>query len=331
MSKPRDCVDTAPPGEKVAAHRRGRTTPAIRQEIQKSKLSLRVLAKRYGINPKTVAKWKGRATTDDLPTGPKPSRHRKLTTEEEDIIIRFREHTLLPLDDCLYALQARIPHLSRSSLHRCFQRHGISRLAESGRITDRADDRAAPPIGCILIDRSEVRSADGAHYMFNAMDAASKFVFVWMGTEGGPTEAVAFLARLAANLPFRMERVLTLATPPFVNEADEGAGFARACRERAIEHALTSTPHPWSSGRGARMERTIRESVTFASEAYLARLLQDFVHAYNFRRRLKTLRGQTPHDFICDVWRREPHRFWRDPRHPMLGLEIVPNSPPAGI
>jgi hypothetical protein len=32
------------------------------------------------------------------------------------------------LDDCLYALQATIPHLTRSSLHRCLQRHGISRL-----------------------------------------------------------------------------------------------------------------------------------------------------------------------------------------------------------
>ena len=37
-------------------------------------------------------------------------------------------HTLLPLDDCLYALQAVIPQLSRSSVHRCFQRHDIGRL-----------------------------------------------------------------------------------------------------------------------------------------------------------------------------------------------------------
>ena len=46
------------------------------------------------------------------------------------MIVAFRKHTLLPLDDCLYALQATIPHLTRSSLHRCLQRHGISRLPE---------------------------------------------------------------------------------------------------------------------------------------------------------------------------------------------------------
>lgn len=46
-------------------------------------------------------------------------------------MVAFRQHTLLPLDDCLYALQATIPHLTRSSLHRCLQRHGISWLRDN--------------------------------------------------------------------------------------------------------------------------------------------------------------------------------------------------------
>ena len=53
-----------------------------------------------------------------------------LSIEEEAVVVAFRRHTLLPLDDCLYALQATIPHLTRSSLHRCLQRHGISRLPQ---------------------------------------------------------------------------------------------------------------------------------------------------------------------------------------------------------
>jgi hypothetical protein len=48
-------------------------------------------------------------------------------SEEEAVVVAFRRHTLLPLDDCLYALQPTIPHLTRSSLYRCLQRHGISR------------------------------------------------------------------------------------------------------------------------------------------------------------------------------------------------------------
>jgi hypothetical protein len=53
-----------------------------------------------------------------------------LTAENEAVIVAFRRHTLLLLDDCHYALQSTIPHLTRSSLHRCLQRDGISRLPE---------------------------------------------------------------------------------------------------------------------------------------------------------------------------------------------------------
>ena len=106
------------------------TTEAVRRAIQHSQESLRVLAKRYGINPKTVAKWKGRGSVSDRPTGPKDAKSTVLSIEDEAIVVAFRRHTLLALDDCLYALQASIPHLTRSSLHRCLQRHGISRLPE---------------------------------------------------------------------------------------------------------------------------------------------------------------------------------------------------------
>ena len=307
-----------------------RTAVEIRHAIQQSQESLRVLSKRYGINAKTVAKWKKRNSTADLPTGPKAAPNGALSAEEQDIIIRFRQHTLLPLDDCLYALQARIPHLSRSSLHRCLQREGISRLAEIGNAEDKVDKREALPIGCLHIDRSEVRSTEGVHFLFNAMDQASKFVFVRMGTQGGALQAAAFLAELAAFLPFRIDRVLTLDAEPFASNEGQSE-FARACRERKIEHGLTSIPHAGIRGRVARMERTIHEGVTFASEAYLTDLVRDFVHAYNFRRRLKTLRGLTPHDFICAAWRHEPHRFLRDPHHEILGLEILSSSPARAI
>ena len=81
------------------------TTEAIRRAIQHSQESLRVLAKRHGINQKTVAKWKKRTSVVDLPTGPKEPKSTVLTVEEEAAIVAFRRHTLLPLDDCLYALQ----------------------------------------------------------------------------------------------------------------------------------------------------------------------------------------------------------------------------------
>ena len=63
--------------------------------------------------------------------GPKEVRSTVLSLAEDAVIVAFRKYTLLPLDDCLYALQASLPHLTRSSLHRCLQRHGISRLPDT--------------------------------------------------------------------------------------------------------------------------------------------------------------------------------------------------------
>ena len=111
-------------------HGSATTTYAVRAAIQRSQASIAELSRELGINPKTVAKWRKRQTVEDKKTGPKEPRSTVLSEDEEAMIVAFRRHTLLPLDDCLYALQPSIPHLTRSSLHRCLQRHGISRLPD---------------------------------------------------------------------------------------------------------------------------------------------------------------------------------------------------------
>ena len=122
-------------------HGSATTTHAIRAAIQRSKAPLKELAARYGLNRKTVAKWRKRSFLHDAAMGPKAPRSTVLTAAEEAMAVAFRKHTLLPLDDCLYALQATIPHLTRSSLHRCLQRHGIS-----------LSDLIHPPSACCYID-----------------------------------------------------------------------------------------------------------------------------------------------------------------------------------
>ena len=111
-------------------HGSARTTAALRRTIQHSQESIASLAARYDLNAKTVAKWRKRTTVEDARMGPRQPHSTVLTAEQEAIIVAFRQRTLLALDDCLYALQASIPHLTRSGLHRCLQRHGISRLPE---------------------------------------------------------------------------------------------------------------------------------------------------------------------------------------------------------
>ncbi|MCJ2021542.1 IS481 family transposase, partial [Methylobacterium sp. E-065] len=98
--------------------------------MQLRKESVRAAAKRYGVSPTTIQKWRGRQSTVDAAMGPKEPRATFLKPEEEAIIVAFRRHTLLPLDDCLYGRQPTIPQLTRSSLHRCLEQHGISRMPD---------------------------------------------------------------------------------------------------------------------------------------------------------------------------------------------------------
>src|SRR4029077_968880 len=65
------------------------TTEAVRRAIQPSQKSPRALARHYGINQKTVAKWRKRSSIADLPTGPKEPKSTVLSVEDEAIIVAF--------------------------------------------------------------------------------------------------------------------------------------------------------------------------------------------------------------------------------------------------
>lgn len=126
-------------------HGSATTTYAIRAAIQRSQASLAQLSRELDINPKTVAKWRKRTTVEDMKTGSTEPRSTVLTEAEEGMVVAFRRHTLLPLDDCLCALQPCISHLTRSALHRCLQRHGISRLPPFQSASGHTNRRRLPP------------------------------------------------------------------------------------------------------------------------------------------------------------------------------------------
>jgi transposase InsO family protein len=323
-------------------HGSARTTEAIRRAIQHSQASLRALARRYGVNPKTVAKWRARASVADQRTGPKDPRSTVLSPEDEAIIVAFRRHTLLPLDDCLYALQATLPHLTRSSLHRCLQRHGISRLPDTDGDKPQRSRFKRYPIGFFHIDIAEVRTEQGKLHLFVAIDRTSKFAFVELHEKATRRVAGDFLRHLVAAVPYKITTVLTDNGTHFTDPTGDGwtpediramraekvpfrcHSFEAACADLDIEHRLTKPRHPWTNGQVERMNRTIKDATVkrfhYASHDQLRQHLADFVAAYNFGRRLKTLKGLTPYEFICQCWTKEPGRFTLNPLHQMPGL-----------
>lgn len=69
---------------------------------------------------KAIAKWRKRATVEDMKAEPSGSRSTVLS--EGAMVVAFRRHALLLLDDCLYAVQPSLYHLGcikvRAALNR---------------------------------------------------------------------------------------------------------------------------------------------------------------------------------------------------------------------
>ena len=189
-------------------HGSATTTHVVRAAIQRSKASIQALSERYGVNPKTVAKWRKRDFLHDAPMGPKQARSTVLSKQQEALIVAFRRHTLLPLDDCLYALQATIPHLTRSSLHRLFQRHDISRLPSAKEERSRATFKIYP-IGYFHIDIAEVWTEEGKLYMLVAIDRVTKFAYAELHDKATRRVAGDFLRKLVELVPYKIHTVLT--------------------------------------------------------------------------------------------------------------------------
>src|SRR5271157_6590464 len=112
-------------------HPRATTTPRVRRAIQASEETNTVLAKRYGVNRKTIAKWKARESTSDERMGPKNPRSSVLTRDDEAIILAYRWRTRLSLNDFHSRLRRSMPKLSRSALYRCLKRRGLGRIGST--------------------------------------------------------------------------------------------------------------------------------------------------------------------------------------------------------
>jgi transposase InsO family protein len=267
---------------------------------------------------------------DGAAAGPQQARSTVLTPEQEAVVVAFRRHTLLPLGDCLYALQPTIPRLARSSLHRCLERHETSRLPETEGDKPAEKRFASCPIGHFRIDLAEVSTERGKLRLFVAVDRTSKFAFVRLVESAGKMEAAQFLRDSVEAVPYRIHTVL----------ADNGVQltarkqdiwdfrhiFGRACDEHGIEHRLTKVNHPWTNGQVERMDRTIKDATVerhhYGTHDQLRARLSLFADAHNPARRLKTLRGLTPWEFIHQAWTKEPDRFRLDPSHQTPGPYI---------
>ena len=202
----------------------------------------------------------------------------------------------------------------------------------------------AYPIGYFHVDLAEVRPEQGKLYLLVAIDRTSKFAVVEQREKATRRIAGDFLRHVTAAVPYRIHTVLTDNGTHFTDPTGESwtpsdiremiatgkpfraHAFEHACAVNDIDHRLTKPRHPWTNGQVERMNRTIKQATVhrfhYDTHGQLRQHLADFVNAYNFARRLKTLKGLTPYEFICKCWTNQPERFNLNPLHQMPGLNI---------
>ena len=160
----------------------------------------------------------------------------------------FRRHTLLPLDDCLSALQATIPQLTRSSLHRCLQRHRIGRLPDVDGDKPAKKKFKSYPIGFFHLDIAEAQTAEGKLHLFVALDRTSKFAVVQLVEQATRVTASAFLLALIDAVPYKVHTILTdnaiqfRFAPRYADGPTDSYmnnGFEMVCGELWIEDSFT--------------------------------------------------------------------------------------------
>jgi transposase InsO family protein len=133
---------------------------------------------------------------------------------------------------------------------------------------------------------------------------------------------VSFLEALFKAVPYRLHTILTDNGIQFADQPRNRDGWAachrihrfdQICTENGIEHRLTKPNHPWTNGQVERMNRTIKDATVkryyYENRDQLRQHLQLFIDAYNYGRRLETLIGLTPFEYVARIWTEEPTRF----------------------
>ena len=306
-------------------HANATTTPRIRAYIQASSAGVAELAQEFGVSETTIRRWKGRATTSDGSHRPHHLQTRFDATEEE-IAVELRTRLGLSLDDILEVMRRCLrPDISRSALHRCLKRHGVS---AKPRIQPPPTQRfkAQQPLGFIHIDVKYLTALDRRRsFAYVAIDRATRFVYVEVLPDRKASTGAGFLERFIAAFPLKVHTVLTDNGVEFtdrfaVDKPGKPEGrpsghhlFDRVCRQHGIKHILTRPFRPQTNGLVERFNRRLAEAIAeqphstrnqgknrFESHDQRNSFIASFVYNYN-NTRLRCLAYRAPLEILNNL------------------------------
>jgi transposase InsO family protein len=304
-------------------HANATTTPRIRAYIQQSPAGAAALARELGVSQTTVRRWKNRhdvadraATPHTLATG--------FAAEEEAIAVELRTRLALSLDDILEVVRRCLrPDISRSALHRCLKRHGVSQRPRAA--APAAQRFAAQPFGYVHVDLKHLpRLHKKPAYVFIAIERTTRFVHVDIVQERSGKTIAACLESFLQAFGHPVHTILTDNGSEFTDRfgaarwhrRDRGTGahpFDQVCRRHGVRHKLTRPYRPQTNGMAERFNRRLAEALyshprdaanagknRFADHAQRNAFIHAFVNHYN-RTRLRCLGHKAPAELLHNL------------------------------
>jgi transposase InsO family protein len=283
-------------------HPRATTNKHIRKIIQQSSDSSHILAERFGINKKTVLKWKKRKNLEDRKHGTKTNKY-ILSRWEQKIIVKARKHLKLALDDLVLVVIKYIPKANRDNVYRTLKRHKLNKLP------DEFSDKGKGKFGFYLpgflhIDLAYLPILPGTHnrrYLLVAIDRVTKLVFIKIVTGKTQDNAINFLKSVVSWYPYRIHRILT------DNGKEFGKRFTQACKDLGIKHKRTKVKHPWTNGQAERIIQSIKKGtvkkVFYKNHKQMKQGLIKWANDYNMKKKLKSIKLLTPYQKMVEYYK----------------------------
>jgi transposase InsO family protein len=306
-------------------HANATTTPRTRAYIQASGASAAELADELGVHEKTVRRWKARTTTADRSHRPKHIQTR-FDPLEEEIAVELRTRLALSIDDIAEVMRRCLrPDISRSAVHRCLKRHGVSQKPR--RETEKPlAFTAEKPLGFVHIDVKYLTALDRRRaYAYVAIDRATRFVYLEILPDRKATTSAGFLERLLQAFPIAIHTILTDNGSEFtdryaVDKPGKPEGkpsgkhdFDKLCKAHGIRHILSRPFRPQTNGMVERFNRRLSEALqasprtggnqgknSFASHQQRNDFITTFVHNYN-NTRLRCLNYRAPRELAANL------------------------------
>jgi len=307
----------------VKLHANAATTPKVRAYIQASSLSVAELARELGLSETTIRRWRGRC--DGLDRSSRPhTLSTDFSVEEEEIAVELRTRLGLSLDDVLEVMRRCLrADISRSALHRCLQRHGVS--ARPSNPQEAAQRFAPEPFGYVHVDLKHLpRLESRPAYVFVAIERVSRFAHVEIVADRSGATIAACFERFLEAFGHPVHTVLTDNGSEFTDrfgdvrwrKRKQGTGahpFDRVCERHGLRHKLTRPYHPQTNGMAERFNRRLSEALRdhpraktnlgknrFEDQAQRNAFILAFVAGYN-RTRLHCLGYKAPAEIIANL------------------------------